>query len=174
MYSNIGKKIQKLAAACAILGMIASIAIGSVLIKMSDGGYYFGTNETLLTIGIVVIIVGSLLSWVLSFVLYGFGRLVENSDIIARQYRGKSGGTYQQEQPSQPMSQVLRNAMDKGAIAAKAIYDKSGEFIDSQAQKAEARRANNTAQQTAQKPEQPNNQKQENSSFASDYEFIDM
>ncbi len=174
MYSNIGKKIQKLAAACAILGMIASIAIGAVLIKMSDGGYYFGTNETLLTIGIVVIVLGSLLSWVLSFVLYGFGRLVENSDIIARQYRGESDGTYQSAEPVQPMSQVLRNAMDKGAIAAKAIYDKSGEFIDSQAQKAEARRANNAAQQTTQKPAQPNNQKKENSSFASDYEFIDM
>lgn len=174
MYSNIGKKIQRLAAVCAIIGIVASIIGGAVLIKMSDGGYYRGVDETLLTIGIAVIILGSLLSWVLSFVLYGFGRLVENSDIIARQYRGKSDGTYQPTELSQPMSQVLRNAMDKGAIAAKAIYDKSGEFIDSQAQKAEARRANNASQQTAQKPVQSNNQKQENSSFASNYEFIDM
>ncbi len=154
MYSNIGKKIQRLAIACAIIGMIASISIGASLIKMSDGGYYFGTNETLLLIGIVVIILGSILSWVLSFVLYGFGRLVENSDIIARQYRRKTGDENYQEEPSQPISKVIRNAMDKGAIAAKSIYDKSGEFIDNQAQKAQARRENAVTQQSAQQPAQ--------------------
>lgn len=195
MYSNIGKKIQKLAMVCAILGIIASIAIGSVLIKMSDGGYYFGTNETLLTIGIVVIVLGSILSWVLSFVLYGFGRLVENSDIIARQYRRNSGNEpVKPEEPKQPMSQTIRNVMDKGAIAAKTIYDKSGEFIGNQAQKAQARRENaaQQSQQYAQRPAQPakpqmnyddlystsaqpvNSQKPEDTSFASSYEFLDL
>ncbi len=203
MYSNIGKKIQKLAMVCAILGMIASIAIGTVLIQMSDGGYYYGTNETLLTIGIVVIVLGSILSWILSFVLYGFGRLVENSDIIARQYRRNSGNEpVQPEEPKQPMSQVIRSAMDKGAIAAKTIYDKSGEFIGNQAQKAQARRENaaqQPPQQYAQRPAQPtqrpfqptqpqinyddlyststqpvNSQKPADTSFASGYEFLDL
>lgn len=191
MYSNIGKKIQKLAMVCAIIGMIASIAIGAALIQMSDGGYYYGTNETLLTIGIVVIVLGSVLSWVLSFVLYGFGRLVENSDIIARQYRRKNGNESYPEEQSQPMSQTIRNVMDKSAIAAKAIYDKSGEFIGNQAQKAQARResAAQQPQQYSQRPVQQqtnydnrsssatqpiNQQKLTDTSFTSNYEFLDL
>lgn len=201
MYSNIGKKIQKLAIVCAILGMIASIAIGVSLIQSADKGWY-GTDETLLTIGIVVIVLGSILSWVLSFVLYGFGRLVDNSDIIARQYRRNSGNEpVKPEEPKQPMSQTIRNVMDKGAIAAKTIYDKSGEFIGNQAQKAQARRKNaaQQSQQYAQRPAQPtqrpvqpaqpqmnyddlyststqpsNSQKPADTSFASSYEFLDL
>lgn len=154
MYSNIGKKIQKLAMVCAILGMIASVVIGGSLIESADG--WLGTNETMVVIGGVVIVLGSILSWVLSFVLYGFGRLVENSDIIARQYRRNAKNEpMEPEEPKQPMSQVIRNAMDKGAIAAKNFYDKSGEFIGNQAQKAQTRRENTAAQQYAQRPAQP-------------------
>ena len=201
MYSNIGKKIQKLAMVCAILGMIASIAIGGSLIEMADGGW-LGTNETMIVIGVVVIVLGSILSWVLSFVLYGFGRLVENSDIIARQYRRNQGNEpIVPEEPKQPMSQTIRNVMDKGAIAAKTIYDKSGEFIGNQAQKAQARRENaaQQSQQYAQRPAQPtqrhvqpaqpqmnyddlyssstqpsNSQKPADTSFANSYEFLDL
>ncbi|MBR5496382.1 MAG: hypothetical protein IKV76_00190 [Clostridia bacterium] len=157
MYSNIGKKIQRLAAISAIIGMIASIAIGFALIVLSDGGW-LGTNETLIVIGVAVIILGSILSWVLSFVLYGFGRLVENSEIIARQFRKNAGEEpCVPEEPSQPLSQTIRKVMDKGAIAAKTIYDKSGQFIGNQAQKAQARRENaaQQPQQYAQRPAQP-------------------
>ena len=194
MYSNIGKKIQKLAKFSAILGMIASIAIGASIIQSADKGWY-GMDETLLVIGIAVIVIGSILSWVLSFVLYGFGRLVENSDIIARQYRRNSGNeSIQPEEPAQPMSKTIRNVMDKSAIAAKAIYDKSGEFIGNQAQKAQARResaaqqppqySQRTAQPVQQQPNydnrsssatQPvNQQKPADTSFTSNYEFLDL
>lgn len=193
MYSNIGKKIQKLAKFSAILGMIVCVIIGSIIIKSADGPYTY--DETGVTIGIIVVIIGSVLSWVLSFVLYGFGRLVENSDIIARQYRRNSGNeSIQPEEPAQPMSKTIRNVMDKSAIAAKAIYDKSGEFIGNQAQKAQARRESAAqqppqySQRTAQ-PVQPqtnydnrsssatqpvNQQKPADTSFTSNYEFLDL
>lgn len=193
MYSNIGKKIQKLAMVCAILGMIGSVSIGGSLISSADNSI-LGTNESLIVIGIIVIVLGSILSWVLSFVLYGFGRLVENSDIIARQYRRKNGNESYPEEQSQPMSQTIRNVMDKSAIAAKAIYDKSGEFIGNQAQKAQARRESAAqqppqySQRTAQRVQQQTNcdncsssatkpvnqQKPEDTSFASNYEFLDL
>ena len=188
MYSNIGKKIQKLAMVCAILGMIVCVIIGSIIIKSAEGYAY---DETGVTIGIIVIILGSIFSWVLSFVLYGFGRLVENSDIIAKQYRRKNGNESYSEEQSQPMSQTIRNVMDKSAIAAKAIYDKSGEFIGNQAQKAQARResAAQQPQQYSQRPVQQqtnydnlfsnttqpvNRQKSADTSFTSNYEFLDL
>lgn len=193
MYSNIGKKIQGLAKFFAILGIIICVVIGGLIIQDAEGAY--GYNEIGLTIGIAVIVLGSILSWIFSFVLYGFGRLVENSDIVARQYRRNSGNEpIQPEEPKQPMSQVIRSAMDKGALAAKTIYDKSGEFIGNQAQKVQARRENATQQpqQYAQRPVQPSqshmnyddlysssnqpasSQKPADNTFASSYEFLDL
>ncbi|MGN0971198.1 MAG: hypothetical protein ACI4OY_04515, partial [Aristaeellaceae bacterium] len=52
------------------VGIILSVLAG-VALTMSAG--FIG--------GILVAIVGSLLSWVGSLALYGFGELVENSDI---------------------------------------------------------------------------------------------
>lgn len=40
-------------------------------------------DSTVRTIGLIVLIVGSLLSWASSFIIYGFGQLIENTDIIA-------------------------------------------------------------------------------------------
>ena len=200
MYSNIGKKIQGLAKIFAILGIITCVVIGGLIIQSAEGAYRY--DEIGLTVGIVVIALGSILSWIFSFVLYGFGRLVENSDIIARQYRRNSGNEpVHPEEPKQPMSQTIRNVMDKGAIAAKTIYDKSGEFIGNQAQKAQARRENAAQQpqqyaqrptQHTQRPVQPaqtqinyddlyststqpsNSQKPADTSFANNYEFLDL
>lgn len=55
-------------------GIIASVIGGIILITL---------DEDLVWAGLAVIIIGSLLSWVSSFVLYGFGELVVNSAIIA-------------------------------------------------------------------------------------------
>lgn len=43
-------------------------------------------------IGILTMVLGSLLSWVSSFVLYGFGEIVENSALIAGKKEPPSGG----------------------------------------------------------------------------------
>ena len=76
MFDNIGGKIKTLAKVVCWIGIIACIITGIVLMA---------TNDDLVLAGILTAVVGSLLSWVGSFILYGFGQLVENSDIIAEQ-----------------------------------------------------------------------------------------
>lgn len=73
MYNNIGGKIKMLARVLAWIGIIACFIIGIVLIS---------NDEDTVFIGFLTMILGSLVSWVSSFVLYGFGELVENSDIL--------------------------------------------------------------------------------------------
>ena len=76
MFDNIGGKIKTLAKVVCWIGIIACIITG--IVQMA-------TDEDLVLAGILTAVVGSLLSWVSSFVLYGFGQLVENSDEIVFQ-----------------------------------------------------------------------------------------
>lgn len=71
MFNNIGGKIKTLAQVICALGIIGSVI----------GGIVFICNEIVL-VGIVVLACGSLLSWVGSLGLYGFGHLIENTDIL--------------------------------------------------------------------------------------------
>ena len=81
MFNNIGGKIKGLAKFMCWLGIILSVIIGIVLIigATNRNGYYRYTDTTTIIYGIIVIVMGSLLSWIGSFVLYGFGELVDNS-----------------------------------------------------------------------------------------------
>lgn len=71
MFNNISKKIRILSYVCTIVGILCSFIFGFVLLKSKN------------YMGIAVIILGSFISWVASFTLYGFGQLIENTDIIA-------------------------------------------------------------------------------------------
>ena len=66
MFNNIGFKIKMLARILTALGMVLSGIFG--LITM------FGSAAA----GFSIIVVGCLGSWVGSFLLYGFGELIEN------------------------------------------------------------------------------------------------
>lgn len=72
MFSNIGGKIKSLAVCACTCGIVFSIIYGIYIMTTLR-------NSHALT-GLLIIIFGSLLSWIGSFVLYGFGQLVENSD----------------------------------------------------------------------------------------------
>lgn len=74
MYSNIGGKIKILAKVLAWIGIIACFIVGVTLIAL---------EPALGLVGFLIMILGGILSWISSFVLYGFGELVENSDILA-------------------------------------------------------------------------------------------
>lgn len=80
MFDNIGGKIQVLAKIICWIGIIACIIVGIIIIVNATQYRYTRTDEVF--IGIVVIIGGSIFSWIGSFVLYGFGELVENSSLI--------------------------------------------------------------------------------------------
>jgi len=71
MFDNIGGKIKTLAKVVCWIGIIVSVILG--LLSRN-------AITALLFIGI-----GSLGSWIGSFMTYGFGQLIENTDILVRQ-----------------------------------------------------------------------------------------
>lgn len=71
MFDNIGGKIMTLALVICLLGMVASVISGVVLI-FSD----------MTVVGLVTIVAGCLGSWLGSFCLYGFGHLIECMDDV--------------------------------------------------------------------------------------------
>ena len=71
MFDNIGRKIKTLAQAVCWIGIVCSVISGIVTISIDDD---------LAFLGIIIIVIGSLISWVSSFTLYGFGQLIENTD----------------------------------------------------------------------------------------------
>ena len=71
MFENIGEKIKTLALVTTWVGIITSILSGFILL-------IGGAVE-----GLLIMILGSLGSWIGSFVLYGFGQLITNTDAIA-------------------------------------------------------------------------------------------
>ena len=88
MFDNIGGKIKGLAKVICWIGIIISVIVGIILLANSTIDYgkgIFGGKQTdplMVAAGLGVMIVGSLFSWLGSFVLYGFGQLVENSSSI--------------------------------------------------------------------------------------------
>lgn len=72
MFENIGGKIKTLAQVTALIGIVSSVIAGIVLMY-----------TTLFLIGLAVLLFGSILFWISSFVLYGFGELIEKTNKIA-------------------------------------------------------------------------------------------
>lgn len=76
MFDNIGSKIKSFAQVVTIIGIVASVILG--IIFMANAGF----------IGLVVMLIGILMSWISSFITYGFGQLIENSDEMIRLMKG--------------------------------------------------------------------------------------
>lgn len=82
-YDNIGDKIKSLAKFAFIVEAVASIVTGIVLLFTSE-------YTELVLVGLLTIILGPILAWISSWLLYGIGQLIENSDIIAAEYNCKN------------------------------------------------------------------------------------
>ena len=76
MYDNIGTKIKDVAIAFCIIGIIASVVLG---IFLMDGAVIGG---------LLVMVIGSLFSWLSSFPLYGFGEMIDKLSAIEENTRG--------------------------------------------------------------------------------------
>ena len=76
MYNEIGKKIKTLAKVLTIFGIVASIIYGIVLLALGQT-----------VAGIIYILIMPFLAWAGSFVLYGFGELVEKVCNIEKNIR---------------------------------------------------------------------------------------
>jgi len=79
LFSNIGEKIKSLAVVSFIVGAISCIIGGIVVFALVDPNMY--NSSPLILEGILLIVLGPILSWIGSWVLYGFGELVYNSNL---------------------------------------------------------------------------------------------
>ena len=79
MYDNIGGKIKGLAKATFIVEAIAAVITGIALMASDDD---------MIPIGLLVMVVGPIVAWVSSWLLYGFGELVDKTCDIERNTRG--------------------------------------------------------------------------------------
>lgn len=77
MYNSVGKKLKIIAIVVAVIGCIYSLVIGMYIMAqktLAGASFIYGS---------MIIILGCLLSWVLSLAIYGFGELFINVEKIA-------------------------------------------------------------------------------------------
>ncbi len=98
MFNNIGGKIKVLAKVLCWVGIILSVIMGIVMMASGgnarynlNGSYVSGSG---VVVGILIIVIGCLGSWVGSFFAYGFGQLIENTDAIRSNTNGASENKY--------------------------------------------------------------------------------
>ncbi len=92
MYTNIGGKIKLLAKVWAWLGIVASVGAAIAQLVMINraptigmAGQGISLMSILTAVGIVI--AGTLVSWVSSWALYGFGELIAKVSEIAENTR---------------------------------------------------------------------------------------
>lgn len=75
MFNNIGEKIKGIASLSCYIGIGCSVLMGLLLLM-----------TPFRVVGILVALFGSFSAWVGSLAVYGFGQLIENSDIQRRYF----------------------------------------------------------------------------------------
>ncbi len=85
MFNNIGRKIKVLANVVCWIGIIGSVIAGIAM--MAANSWWNGVSQA----GLALLLLGPLFSWVGSFVLYGFGELIEKTVSIESALRAKTG-----------------------------------------------------------------------------------
>lgn len=81
MFENIGGKIKAVAQVVCWLGIIVSVICGIIMITQGGGTSF---------IGFLIMILGSLFSWIGSFMTYGFGQLIQNTDKLVAEKNSNS------------------------------------------------------------------------------------
>ena len=92
MFKNIGKKIKVFAKVICWIGIILSVISGIILIvagvnnndirTIINGTVQYMDSTMLIVLGVVVLILGPIVSWIGSFMTYGFGEIVDNTQAI--------------------------------------------------------------------------------------------
>lgn len=93
MFNNVGNKIKNLAKVLFWIGVAASV-IGAALLMFATYG--------MITIGIAVLIVGPLFSWIGSWMLYGYGELIDTNVRLAKDVAKALAKTAKEEAPTAP------------------------------------------------------------------------
>ncbi|MBQ4648006.1 MAG: hypothetical protein IJB76_02460 [Clostridia bacterium] len=79
MYDNIGGKIKGLAKIIFVVEAIVAIITGSVIMD---------SDNDLFLVGLLVMVMGGIVAWVSTWLLYGFGELIDKTSAIERNTRG--------------------------------------------------------------------------------------
>lgn len=84
MFEEVGKKIKGVAKVFCWIGIITSflIPLNIVLNMLNESHGSKGEKVISLIICMAVLIIGPILAWLSSLVLYGFGELVDKADSI--------------------------------------------------------------------------------------------
>ena len=87
MFNRVGKKIKGLCVAVTVIGIIASFIIGLTMIIEAAKS----RNSTAgIIIGILVIVLGSLVSWLISLFSYGYGQMIDSLQNIEEHITGNT------------------------------------------------------------------------------------
>ena len=83
MYSNIGKKIKVLTVIVTVILMLGALGTGAYFIVKGMDYFDYG-GDYFVYIGIAIAVGGPILAWIMSFVMYGFGQLIDNTDKLVK------------------------------------------------------------------------------------------
>lgn len=120
MFNDIGRKIKLLASIVAWGGIIGSIISGiGTFVSLNDN--YM--TEDFAFVGIIVAIVGAISSWIGSFVLYGFGELIDQTTQI-----NSTLGGVQDEGTKSAKIEKLKEWKTKGLITEDEYLEKLKEL----------------------------------------------
>ncbi len=93
MFQNIGKKIKTLAKVLCWIGIIGSI-IGGVIMVVSGAALMdndAASGAAAIMSGVLTAVLGALFSWIGSFMMLGFGEIVEKVNEIAENTKPQYG-----------------------------------------------------------------------------------
>ena len=85
MYNDIGGKIKKLTKTIAVIEAFITVIIAS--------SFMFTDDEKMVGIGVLVMIIGCVIAWISSWLLYGFGEIIEKVSLIEENTRNKDTKT---------------------------------------------------------------------------------
>lgn len=117
MYSNIGNKIKTLAKIVCIIIAIVWIIVGFILI------FDRYSSPLVRLVGFLSIIIGPLLSWISSFLLYGYGELIEQNAEIEREIKRLTKREKEKEIREKKEKEEEREKEKEKIILEKAIKD---------------------------------------------------
>lgn len=103
MFDRIGLKIKGYAKFVCFVGIGISLILGYIIGSLPIfGGGYYGGGQAVPFLGFAVAAIGSLVSWVNSFVLVGFGELVDAAMQMKQMYSYAEGASIIKEEVNKP------------------------------------------------------------------------
>lgn len=115
MYNNIGNKIKALAKVICIFIAVVWVIIGFSFILTKN------SSPFIRLIGLLIIVVGPLFAWINSFLLYGYGELIEQNAEIRKEIKRLTKGSKENEEKDKKEAEKIRNQEIERKIFKKAI-----------------------------------------------------